>query len=64
MQGLYPRTQEHLVNASLPPSEPEFAGQEMHAPDPITDLYVPAGQAVHSPPSGPVYPALHEQSVT
>ena len=34
-----------------------------HGRDPVTDLYVPAGHAVHSPPSGPVYPVLHLQSV-
>ena len=29
---------------------------------PVTDLYLPAAQAVHGPPLFPVYPALHKQS--
>ena len=34
-----------------------------HPDDPFTALYLPASHAVHSPPSRPVYPALHLQSV-
>ena len=30
-----------------------------HTPDPFTALCLPAPQASHGPPSGPVYPALH-----
>ena len=35
-----------------------------HDDDPLTPLYAPAEQAPHCPPSGPLYPALHRQSVT
>ena len=31
----------------------------MHSAEPIVDLYFDITQASHSPPSGPVYPALH-----
>ena len=34
-----------------------------HAPDPFTALYVPSSHATHGPPSIPVYPASHLQSV-
>jgi hypothetical protein len=34
-----------------------------HGRDPFTLLYVPGTQALHSCPAGPVYPALHTQSV-
>ena len=34
----------------------------MHATGPETILYLPSANAVHGPPSGPLYPALHEQS--
>eukprot|EP00961_Rhodomonas_salina_P268233 3625095-Rhodomonas_salina.1 len=33
----------------------------MHAPDPSPSLNVPAGHAVHGPPSGPSYPASQAQ---
>ena len=36
----------------------------MHIALPVVDLYFPAAQAAHVPPSGPVYPALHVQAVT
>ena len=36
----------------------------MHAADPAAGLYVPATHAVHGPPLGPVYAALHTQSAT
>lgn len=34
-----------------------------HVSLPLSLLYVPASHSVQSPPSGPVYPALHLQSV-
>eukprot|EP00961_Rhodomonas_salina_P050515 678341-Rhodomonas_salina.1 len=34
-------------------------GHSMHASDPLRALNVPVPHAVQSPPSGPVYPALH-----
>ena len=33
----------------------------VHEPEPGESLYVPAPQAWHGPPSGPVYPGLHRQ---
>ena len=46
----------------LPPSRlTEFGGHPEQAPEPIAILYVDAKHAVHSPPSGPVYPWLHLQ---
>ena len=39
-----------------------LAPQSVHATLPITFLYFPATQAVHTPPSGPVKPALHTQA--
>ena len=35
----------------------------VHSADPPAPLYLPATHAVHGPPSGPVYAALHVQSV-
>jgi len=37
---------------------------KVHAAEPLTSLYDPATHAVHVPPSRPVYPILHVQSVT
>jgi hypothetical protein len=34
----------------------------VHAPAPGESLYFPVSHAVHVPPLGPVYPALHAQS--
>jgi hypothetical protein len=34
----------------------------VHAAGPVAFLYLPASHAVHVPPLGPVYPALHAQS--
>jgi hypothetical protein len=39
----------------------EFWGQRLHAALPISFLYLPMGQIVHSPPSGPVYPLAQTQ---
>ena len=39
----------------MPPS------QSTQASDPFVALYLPASHATHTPPSGPEYPALHEQ---
>jgi hypothetical protein len=50
-----------LVFASEPENLP--AGQSVHADEPdVASLYLPASHAVHVPPLGPVYPALHAQS--
>jgi len=48
----------------LAPATPEYApaGQAIHALEPAIVLYWPAAHAVQTPPSGPVYPALQEQS--
>ena len=45
---------------------PEYVppAHSTHAPDPFSALYVPITHASHCPPSGPVYPVLHLQSVT
>ena len=39
------------------------AAHGTHPDDPVTPLYAPAKHAVHVPPSGPVYPALHKHPV-
>ena len=39
-----------------------FRPQSTHASLPTTALYLPRSHAMHSPPLGPVQPALHEQS--
>jgi len=41
----------------------QFAGQAVHAADPVDALYLPASHAVHGPPFGPVAPALQLQFV-
>jgi hypothetical protein len=41
----------------------EFWGQRLHAALPISFLYLPMGQIVHAPPSGPEKPALQTQLV-
>jgi len=46
----------------LPEGDVEPGGQLLHDPAPDPALNVPAGQAVHVPPFGPVKPALHSQS--
>ncbi len=38
--------------------------QSKQAVDPLTSLYFPATQPEHTPPSGPVNPALQVQAVT
>ena len=38
-------------------------GQFVQSADPISVLYVPTEHCIQVPPSGPVYPALHWQSV-
>ena len=35
------------------------APQSVHSKEPVDGLYFPASHAMQSPPSGPVYPALH-----
>ena len=52
----------HAVTTELPLGELELAGHAVHAPEPIVGLYVPVLQAVHAPPSGPVYAMLHVQT--
>jgi hypothetical protein len=41
----------------------QFAGQSVHAADPVDALYLPASHTVHGPPFGPVAPALQVQFV-
>ena len=55
----------HSQSVTLPlaAGDLEFDGQLEHSALPAVSLYLPATHAVHSPPSGPVYPALHLQSV-
>jgi len=54
-----------LVTMSAPSdNEADDDGQSKQAALPAVSLYVPAEHAEHSPPSGPVYPAMHSQSVT
>ena len=47
------------ADASFAPTVVEYVldGQLEHAPEPLVFFHVPAAQAVHTPPSGPVYPA-------
>jgi len=49
--------------ASLPGRLQEFAGQLLHAALPAAALNVPPAHAAHSPPSGPVKPDRHRQSL-
>ena len=39
-------------------------GHGWHASPPLIIFQVPASHATHAPPSGPVYPASHAQSVS
>jgi hypothetical protein len=54
----------HAVQNNAPLAEYVFAGQTSHACEPEAFLNVPAAQAGHGPPSGPVYRALQTQAVT
>ena len=45
-----------------PAGDTELARHAVHAAGPVAFLYLPASHAVHVPPLGPVYPALHAQS--
>ena len=45
-----------------PAGDTELSGHAVHAPAPGESLYFPVSHAVHVPPLGPVYPALHAQS--
>jgi hypothetical protein len=46
-----PASHRHMVSALPPP--PEFAGQLVHACEPVVLLYLAEAQAPHEPPSGP-----------
>jgi hypothetical protein len=61
---LLPASQLMHTLALVAPATPEYApvGQFVHDALPLTFLNVPATQVVQTPPSGPVYPALHLQS--
>ena len=62
---VYPAMHSQSVTLSLPAADvASDDGQAKHSALPAVSLYLPAGHAVHSPPSGPVYPASHLQSVT
>ncbi len=62
----FPSAQLRHVETLSAPTVVEYfpAPHKVHAADPAAGLYVPATQAVHGPPLGPVYAALHTQSVT
>ena len=49
------------VAASVAEYEPD--PQSVHAAEPVEALYVPAAQAIHGPPLGPVYPALQSATI-
>jgi hypothetical protein len=51
--------------AFVAPDTPKYApaGQLIHAEFPVTFLNFPASQVIQTPPSGPVYPMLHLQSL-
>ena len=62
---VYPALHSQSVTLSLPAVDVESDdGQSKQSAGPTISLYLPATHAVHSPPSGPVYPAMHSQSVT
>jgi len=44
-----------------PAADPEKSGQGWHADAPRAFWNDPAGQAVHAPPSGPLWPGSHVQ---
>jgi len=50
----------------LAPVKPENMppGQLVHAALPMPPLYCPVGQPVQGPPFGPVYPALHDHTLS
>ena len=50
------------VHVYTPAGDTELSGHAVHAPAPGESLYLPASQAAHVPPLGPVYPVLHSQS--
>jgi hypothetical protein len=53
-----------LVTAVAPTSGSKLlAGHVVQAAVPFVSLYLPGAQATHGPPSGPVYPTLHGQSL-
>ena len=45
-----------------PAGDVELPGHVEHAAGPGESLYLPSSHAVHVPPLGPVYPAMHAQS--
>ena len=53
----------HAEQEALPSGEARLPGQAVHAPEPVLFLNVWLAQAVHGPPFGPGYPALHMQFV-
>lgn len=53
----------HAVQATAAASEYVPSSQYVHGSEPVAPLYSPATHASHGAPFGPVYPALHEQSV-
>ena len=53
----------HAASSAAPAGADEPRPQSVHAADPDPALYLPIAQAAHTPPSGPVYPALHRHAV-
>jgi hypothetical protein len=51
----------HAVQNNAPLAEYVFAGHTSHGCEPEAFLNLPASQAAHGPPLGPVYLGLHEQ---
>jgi hypothetical protein len=60
--GVYPTAHVQESSETLPAGELDLSLQSEHDPDPVADLYEPAGHASHWDPPGPVYPALHIQA--
>ena len=54
----------HVVQTEAALAAYVFAGHTLHAALPETLFAVPAAHATHGPTFGPVYPALHKQSLT
>ena len=60
----YPVLHVQFLNNALPvPAVFVCHGQPVHPCGPSQSLYVPLAHSAHGPPSGPVNPATHEQTV-
>jgi len=59
---VYPASQRHaLASVCAVSAWPECSPQALHAAEPVASLKRDPAHAAHGPPSGPVWPALHQQ---